>query len=420
MPHADVLPSVLLALATIIACARGLGWLFGRLHQPPVVGEILAGILLGPSLLGHLAPGVAREVLAPQAVPFLDVVSQVGVILFMFLVGLELDLESLRGKARAALTIAGAGILIPLGLGAGLAPWLFASHATPGTSPVVFAAFLGVSLAVTAFPVLARIVRDQGLLRTELGQMALTCAAIADGVAWCLLACVVGLARGELRSAWATGGLALGFVALMMLGVRPLVHRLLARLGDDTPSAAAFSAVFVALLLSALATDRIGLHPIFGAFFLGAIIPTDSPVARDLHLRLETVVTALLLPAFFACTGLRTQVGLLHGLEHWLLLAAVVALASFGKLGGTYAAARLNRLPARDSLVLAVLMNTRGLVELIVLNIGLDLGVLTPTLFTMLVLMALLTTFSAPPIVHALTRRQDRASLVQQTTPRDS
>jgi Kef-type K+ transport system membrane component KefB len=406
MPSGDVLPSVLLSLATIIACARGLGWLFGRLHQPPVVGEILAGILLGPSLLGHLAPGVAQVVLAPQAVPFLDVVSQVGVILFMFLVGLELDLESLKGKARAALTIAGAGILIPLGLGAGLAPWLLASHAPSGTSPAVFTAFLGVSLAVTAFPVLARIVRDQGLLGTGMGQMALTCAAIADGVAWCLLACVVGLARGELGTTWATGGLALGFVALMMLGVRPLVHRLLARLGDAAPSAAAFSAVFVALLLSALATERIGLHPIFGAFFLGAVIPSDSTLARDLHLRLETVVTTLLLPAFFACTGLRTQLGLLDGLGHWLLLGAVVTLASLGKFGGTYAAARLNRLPVRDSLVLGVLMNTRGLVELIVLNLGLDLGVLTPTLFTILVLMALLTTFAAPPLVHFLTKRR--------------
>jgi Kef-type K+ transport system membrane component KefB len=303
-------------------------------------------------------------------------------------------------------TISHASIVVPFLLGAALALWLYPLLSHEGVDFTSFALFMGVAMAITAFPVLARILTDRGMTRTELGVLALGCAAADDVTAWCLLALVVGVARAEVGGVLRVLGLALLYVGVMVALVRPLAARLTRRWGEGelTPAVAAW--VFVALLLSALATEAIGIHAIFGAFLLGAVIPHDSAVARVFTRKLEEVVTILLLPAFFAYTGMRTQIGLVGGVREWLVCAAIIAVATAGKFGGTLMAARLAGLNWRLAASLGVLMNTRGLMELIVLNVGLDLGVISPTLFAMMVLMALATTLATTPALHWLQARQ--------------
>ena len=266
-----------------------------------------------------------------------------------------------------------------------------------------FALFVGVAMSITAFPVLARILTDRKVQKTHLGIIALGCAATDDLTAWCLLAFVVGVARAKVGGAFLVLGLTAAFIAIMLLVVRPIAVRLLARSGETRPPPGVVALVFVAVLLSALTTEWIGIHAIFGAFLLGAIIPHDSIVARAFLEKLEELVTVLFLPAFFAFTGLRTRIGLVSGLEHWLICGLILVVATAGKFGGTLLAARFTGLGWRESAGLGILMNTRGLMELIVLNIGLDLNVITPTLFAMMVLMALVTTIATTPVLRWLT-----------------
>ncbi len=401
----DVLLHVLLALAAILVAARALGAVFGRLRQPPVIGEVVAGILLGPSLLGHLWPAGFAFLMPPSIAPFLQVIAQVGVILYMFVVGLELDPSELRRHPQAAVLISHASIVVPFLSGAALALALYPAAAGPGVAFTPFALFLGVSMSVTAFPVLARILTDRRLQRTHLGVLALTCAAVDDVTAWCLLAFVTAVAahRGD---ALPTVLLTAAFIVVVLVGVRPLLARL-ARRADAAPDgtpAAVLTTVFVLLLLAAIATEWIGIHALFGAFLLGVALPHDSRLARDLTTRMHDVVVMLLLPAFFAYSGLRTQIGLLHGAGAWLTCGAIVLVACVGKFGGSALAARQAGLPWRTAAAIGTLMNTRGLVELIVLNVGLDLGVIGPPLFTMLVIMALVTTFATSPVLDGLLR----------------
>jgi Kef-type K+ transport system membrane component KefB len=398
----DALAHVLLALAAVVATGRCLGKLFAYLGQPPVVGEVTAGILLGPSFLGWLIPGASTFLLPPSVAPFLGVLSQLGVILYMFLVGLELNAGLLRSRARATIAISHASIVVPFVLGAALALWLYPRLAHGGVRFTSFALFLGVAMSITAFPVLARILRDRRLTTTELGIIALGCAAADDVTAWCLLAFVVGVAQADLSGALLVTSLALLFVAFMFLVVRPLAARLVRRHADDKVPPGLVPWMFVAVLLAALATETIGVHALFGAFLLGAVIPHDSAVARSLTRKLEDLVTALLLPAFFAYTGMRTRIGLVAGLDEWLMCGAIVLTATAGKFGGTLLAARWTGSSWRTAAALGALMNTRGLMELIVLNIGLDLGVITPTLFAMMVLMALATTVATTPALLLL------------------
>ncbi len=255
---------------------------------------------------------------------------------------------------------------------------------------------------MTAFPVLARILTDRGMQRSRLGVIALTCAAVDDVSAWCLLAFVVSVVRPDQQGALLTLGLVLVYVLLMLVCVRPLLARYVAKHDAGGLTRSSLGLVLLGLLLSALATEAIGIHALFGAFLFGALIPHDSRLARELGERVESVTLALFLPAFFAFTGMRTQIGLLGGTEDWLWCALIVLVASLGKFGGSFAAARLTGLATRDALALGVLMNTRGLMELIVLNVGLDLGVLTPKLFAMLVIMAVVTTLATSPILDAL------------------
>jgi Kef-type K+ transport system membrane component KefB len=326
------------------------------------------------------------------------VLAQFGVILYMFLVGLELNAELLRSRVHATVAIAHASIVVPFLCGALFALALHHAYAPPGVPFTSFALFLGVALAITAFPVLARILADLRLDKSELGVLALGCAAAGDVTAWCLLALVVGVAQAQLGGALGAGAAALVFLAVMFGVVRPLALRL--PRCDDPPSAGLTAWVLVGLLASALVTEAIGVHALFGAFLFGAVIPHDSAVARGLTRQLHDVVAILFLPAFFAYTGLRTEIGLVAGWQAWLVCAAIIAVAALGKIGGTYAAARCTGFGHRTAAALGVLMNTRGLMELIVLNIGLDLGVISPTLFAMMVLLALATTLMTAPLLR--------------------
>lgn len=404
------LSQVLLALVAVIVAARVVGALFRMLRQPPVVGEVVAGILLGPSLLGRVAPGISEAVLPAAVAPSLQIIAQLGVLLFMFMVGLELDTALLRKRTYATLTISHASIVVPFVLGAGAALVVYPRFGLPAVPFDTFALFLGVSLSVTAFPVLARILSDQGLTRTELGVIAISCAAVDDVTAWCLLALLVSVAKASGAEALRTLALTAAYVVVMLTAVRPLVGRLVAKQElrkKVTPDATAL--VLVGLLLSALASEYAGIHALFGAFLLGAIIPHGSLLGRSLLAKLEDWVVMLLLPAFFAYTGLRTRIDLVSGLESWLFCAGLTLVASAGKFGGSFCAGRLAGLGWRDAAAVGVLMNTRGLMELIVLNVGLDLGVISPTLFAMLVLMAIATTFATTPLLQLLRRTSAHA-----------
>jgi Kef-type K+ transport system membrane component KefB len=398
-----MLVKVLLALTVIMITARVMGALFARVNQPAVIGEVVGGILLGPSLLGRLSPELAAFLLPPDAAPFLSVIAQLGVLLYMFLVGLELDLGVLTTRVSTTIVISAASVAVPFALGSALAILLIGALAPPGVSFASFLLFVGVSMSITAFPVLARILGDRGLQRTEMGTLALTCAAINDAVAWCLLAFVVGVMQDTPTAAVWTVGLTFVYIALMLTLGRAIVTAAVGRLESSTRiGERSLALVLVAVLLSAVATEFIGIHAIFGAFLLGAVIPHHSQVAVQVTDRLADLVRVMFLPAFFAYTGLRTEIGLVQTAEDWLLCAVIIAVATAGKFGGTTLAARAMGLQWRNSAALGILMNTRGLVELIVLNIGLDLGVITPRLFTMLVIMALVTTMMTSPILEAL------------------
>jgi Kef-type K+ transport system membrane component KefB len=406
----DVLVHVLLALAVIIVTARLLGALFAKLRQPPVIGEVLAGILLGPSLLGQVAPSVSGYLLPTSVAPFLSVLAQVGVILYMFLVGLELDTGLLRKRTHATVAVSHASIVLPFVLGCALALLLYPRVSSSDVPFTYFALFCGVAMSVTAFPVLARILTDRGVQTTHLGVTALACAAVDDVTAWCLLAFVVSVVKARAAGGLLTAGLTLGYIAAI-ISVRPLLLRFIQKYDSDGGvSRNMLTAVLLGLLLSALATEYIGIHAVFGAFALGAIIPADSKIARDLLHRLEDFVVVLFLPTFFAYTGMRTHVGLVGGASEWLLCLLIIVTACVGKFGGSFAAARISGIGWRDSAALGVLMNTRGLMELIVLNIGLDLKVISPTLFAMLVIMAIVTTMATTPILDLLTARSERVA----------
>jgi Kef-type K+ transport system membrane component KefB len=402
-----VLPRVLLALVAILGASRVCGWLAERIGQPQVIGEVIAGICLGPSLLGRIAPEAVAFLFPPFVVQPLGVLAQVGVVLFLFLVGLALDTGILGRQSHRSVVISHASIIVPFVLGSVAALWVYPSFSSSQVPFDVFAMFMGVSMSVTAFPVLARILTDRGMQKTTLGTIALSCAAVDDVSAWCLLAVVAGFATRHADGALPTVGLTVVYVLVMIFAVRPVVRRVSQRL-ELVPnlSKAAVTLVFIALLLSALATEWIGIHALFGAFLLGAIVPHDSRLARELAAKLEDVTVLLFLPAFFAHTGLRTQIGLVQGAGAWLVCGALILVACAGKFGGGAVAGRLCGMSWRDSISVGILMNTRGLMELVVLNVGLDLGVLSPTLFTMLVIMALVTTFMTAPALSLVERRR--------------
>ena len=401
-----MLLSVLLALTVIMLTARLVGAVFARMNQPAVIGEVVGGILLGPSLLGRLFPEAQAFVLPPDAAPILGVISQLGVILYMFLVGLELDLGLLRTSVSKTIGISLAAIVVPFACGTLLSLGLWESLAPESIDRTSFVLFIGIALSVTAFPVLARILSDRQMQRTPLGTLALTCAAINDAIAWCLLAFAVSVMQATPAAALRTAGLTALYIAVMLTIGRRVAAAAVARLDRSSQiGEQSVALVLVAVLLSSVATEFIGIHAIFGAFLIGTIIPHDSKIATYVTERIADIVRVMFLPAFFAITGLRTEIGLIESVQDWLICALIVIVATAGKFGGTAIAARASGLTWRDSASLGILMNTRGLVELIVLNIGLELGVISPRLFTMLVIMAIVTTMMTAPVLSALKTR---------------
>jgi Kef-type K+ transport system membrane component KefB len=396
------LARLMIQLIVIVIAARVCGVVAARLGQPTVVGEIAAGIVLGPSLLGLIAPGVSGALFPAESFATLQMLSQIGVLLFMFIVGVELDVEHLRGRARTAVAVSHLSIVIPFILGVLSSLLLYRDYAPAGVPIQNFALFLGIAMSITAFPVLARMIDDRGLAGTPIATTALTSAAIGDIIAWILLAFVVAITTSTGAGSILVAMVALAslFVLAMVYLVRPMLARVLepaCRTGLLSKEHTA--AVLAVWLASALVTELIGIHALFGAFVAGTVMPSDAAFRRVLRERLETVSAVLLLPLFFAFTGLRTQLGLLDDAGAWLVCLAIIAVATVGKIGGTLLAARWTGLGWHESLTLGALMNTRGLMELIALNVGYDLGILSPTMFTMMVLMALATTAMAGPLL---------------------
>ncbi|MFF5645573.1 cation:proton antiporter [[Kitasatospora] papulosa] len=417
MSASDPVTGLLIAIPTVIVACRGGAALARRVGQPPVVGEIAAGILLGPSLLGWLWPTGQALLIPPESIPYAGALGQLALLVFMFLIGLELDLGVLRGLGRTALVVSQASIALPLLLGAALASGMYATMAPEAAGKLPFVLFIAVALSITAFPVLARILTDRGMYHTPLGALAMACAAVNDAMAWCLLAVVVTITRsGSALDPVVTVALSAFFLVAMLYVIRPALARWTpgtGRAGRHTPDAERdgllLLTVFTGICLSSLATDRIGLHALFGAFVFGLVLPRGSLPVERAATRLRTVVVPLLLPLFFAHTGLRTDIGMLgNDLVPWLWAAAITAVAVLGKWGGSAVAARAGGQGWRNALSLGVLMNCRGLTELVILNIGLELGLIGRDLFTMLVLMALVTTALTSPALNRLHRREVR------------
>lgn len=404
---------LLLQVIVIVAFARGVGALFGRFGQPAVVGEMLAGILLGPSLFGWLLPDLQAWVFPVGSLDPLKMLSQFGVILFMFVVGIDLDVAHLREKAHATLLVSHVSIVAPFLLGSAAALAVYPTLAPAGVAFAPFALFLGVSMSVTAFPVLARILEERKLSRTTAGTTSIACAAVGDATAWCVLAVIVAHARS---SSLAGAAMTVVFALLFVVGIWFLVKPSLARLQptdlgrSDSRSPGRLAMLLVFVFCCALVTETIGVHALFGAFLAGVILPPDPEARRWIKERLETFSGAVLLPLFFAFTGLRTDVGRLSDGSAWLTCLGLTAVAIAGKLGAGALAARWTGLSWLDALAVGSLMNTRGLVELIVLSLGLELGILSPEIFTMLVVMALATTLMTGPLLSVIERRRNATS----------
>lgn len=406
------LARLLLAVAVVVAACKALGAVARRLGQPAVIGEITAGIVLGPSILGAVWPAGASALIPKVVLPELNVLAQVGVVLFVFLTGLELNTKVLRGRSHVAVVVSHVSIAVPFLLGVLLAVVAYTRFAPDGVGYLAFALFFGVSMSVTALPVLMRILQDLGMFRSEVGVVALTCAVIDDVTAWTLLALVVALVTASsMTGVLLTVALMGLFVLVLLTMVRPLLARFVAR---ATPSKLTSVAplMLVAVLLCAMCTEWIGVHAMFGAFLFGVVFPRGNVAARWLHDKVGGLTSALMLPVFFAYSGLRTDIGLIAGdAGLWLWCGVILVVAVLGKLAGSAIAARAVGETWNRSLQVGTLMNCRGLTELVVLNVGMDIGVLSPTLFTMLVIMALVSTAMSGPLVTWLARRERVGSL---------
>ena len=380
---------LLFQIVLIIVTARAMGALLRRLGQPAVIGEIAAGIFLGPSLFGALAPDMFARVFPATSIPTLLSLSQIGLLLFMFLVGLEFAPELLRERKHTVVVISHVSIIVPFILGTVLAIYLYPRVSDPSVAYRSFVLFLGTAMSITAFPVLARILQDRDLMKTKLGNTAIACAAVDDVTAWCILAFVVMLARAGEQSQFVLQlALLAAYVFVMLRVVRPRLKK---------PS------LFVALLIvfaSAWATELLGVHALFGAFLAGTIMPRDTDFSEQIH----GLTSIVFLPLFFAVTGLRTNIGSLGTPELWLCCGLVLLVAIAGKFGGAAVSAAAVGFPWREATAIGLLMNTRGLMEMVVVNVGLEIGVVSPSLYTMIVIMALVTTAMTTPLLELLKR----------------
>ncbi len=395
---------LILAFGVILLLARLLGWAFQRIGQPRVIGEMVAGILLGPSVFGRFFPAAFHYVFSPSSFPAIAVLSQLGLLLFMFVVGMEVELAHVFKQRAAIVLVSNVSIVLPLALGVFLAKALYPKFAGEHVSFAPFALFMGTAMSVTAFPVLARILKERNLIGSSLGTMAIACAAIDDVSAWLLLAVLTAMVRSS-SSPWhfaVTLVLLVCFISLMLLGVRRLGGLLESWYEKNGAGIELVSFLILFIFAASWTTEKLGVHALFGAFMAGVVMPKNQRLLTDLVDRIESLSLALLLPLFFALTGLRTRIDLLTSESALGYGLAILAIAVAGKLAGATIAAKIIGVNWKDSLGLGVLMNTRGLVELVILNAALDLGVSSPELFTMMVVMALITTFMTSPILSAM------------------
>jgi Kef-type K+ transport system membrane component KefB len=400
----DPLAILLAQIVMIILVARLFGWVFKKIGQPTVIGEIIAGIVLGPSLLGMYFPGFFAALFPVESLGNLKFLSQIGLILFMFVIGMELDIKVLKNKASEAVVISHASIIIPFALGIGLSYFVFNRFAPVGVQFLSFSLFMGIAMSITAFPVLARIVQEREIHKTKLGAIVITCAAADDITAWCLLAVVIAIVKaGDFISSLYVISLAAIYVLVMIFIVKPFLKRIGDLYGSKNSIGKPVLAIFfLFLILSSYATEVIGIHALFGAFMMGSIMPDISKFRMIFIEKVEDVAVILLLPLFFVFTGLKTEIGLINDPYLWKVTGAIIMVAVVGKFFGSALAAKFVGQNWKDSLTIGALMNTRGLMELIVLNIGLELKVLTPEVFTMMVIMALVTTFMTGPALDLI------------------
>lgn len=395
----EPLSQLTLQLILIVSVTRLFGYLCMKISQPSVVGQIIAGIVMGPSLMGYFFPEFFNFIFPPESLKSLKLVSNLGLIFYMFIIGMELDIQALKNKAHQAVVISNAGIIIPFSLGIILSLFLYKSHAPETISLIPFVLFIGIAMSITAFPVLARIVQERGISKTNLGVLALTCAAIDDVTAWCLLVGVIAIATaGSIYGFLITLILSIAYVLFMLKIVKPFLkeysrHYLLEKNLHKT----VVTAFFVVMLASSYISDIIGIHALFGAFMAGIAMPHNLVFKKNFVEKIEDVSLVLLLPTFFVLSGLNTQINLLNDWSKWLLCLVVIIVAVAGKFGGCTIATKLVGENWKNSLSIGVLMNSRGLMELIVLNVGYELGILKSEMFTIFVFMALITTFLTNP-----------------------
>jgi Kef-type K+ transport system membrane component KefB len=408
----------ILQAAAILLVARAAGLVMRRLGQPQVVAEIIAGILLGPSLLGWVAPDAFDALFAPDSLDVLNVLSQVGLVMFMFLVGVEVDPRFLRGRGRASVVLSYANLVGPFVVAIPLALSIHDDY-VGAADTWLFVLFFGTTMAISAFAVLARILTDHGILRTPVGTLAITSAAVGDVFLWCLIAFIVAASRASgLDGAFMTLALSLAFVLAIFFVARPLLVGLSrTATAASGPSHNIVALVLVLVFLASWVTEQIGIHALFGAFAIGVILPRRGGFARVMAERLEGIVVVFFLPLFFAYSGLRTELAVLAGPSEWLLFLVITVVACVGKLGPNALAARLSGMSWREAGALGVIMNTRGLMELVVLNLGLDLGLVSPALFSMLVLMALVTTLMTAPLLRLVYPSNELAKSVIDAAP---
>lgn len=401
---AHPLALLLAQIITIILVARVFGWICRKIGQPTVIGEMIAGIVLGPSLVGMLFPEYSAMLFPKESLGNLQFLSQIGLILFMYVVGMELDLSVLKNKAKDAVVISHASIIIPFTMGTVLAYFIYQDYAPAGVEFSSFCLFLGIAMSITAFPVLARIVQERGLHRTRIGALVITCAAADDVTAWCILAAVIAIVKaGSFVSSLYIIGLSIAYVFLMLWVVKPFLKRIGDLYGNkDVISKPVIAIFFLTLLISSYTTEIIGIHALFGAFMAGAIMPENMRFRSIFIEKVEDVSQVMLLPLFFVFTGLRTQIGMLNDPSLWKICGLIIGVAVVGKFLGSAITARFVGQNWRDSFTIGALMNTRGLMELIVLNIGYDLGVLSTEIFSMMVIMALATTFMTGPALDLI------------------
>jgi Kef-type K+ transport system membrane component KefB/uncharacterized protein YdcH (DUF465 family) len=405
---------LLVQIIIIVILSRILGISIGKLGQPIVIGEIIAGIILGPSFLGSIFPETFRFIFPANSLNNLQLFSQFGLVLFMFIIGMEIDSKHVQRKINSALIISYTGIIFPFFLGTFLSFFIYSTFAMPGVNFTTFALFIGVAMSITAFPVLARIIHEKGLTKTPLGNMVLACAATDDITAWLIFAAIIAIAQaGTALNAVFVIIIAIMFVISMLFIIQPILKRIgNIYVSSENLSKTVIAFIFLILFSSAFFTEMIGIHALFGAFIAGVIVPKNLKFKKLMINKIEDVSTVVLLPLFFAFTGLRTQIGSLNTPYLWAVCGIVILMAVIGKLGGISIAARFVGNTWRDSVTMGVLMNTRGLMELIVLNIGYDLGILSTEIFSIMVLMALTTTFMAGPFLSFLEKSKKRNSFL--------